>query len=68
MALFRLILHIAVLFLFYGAGSLLQQWLNLPVPGSILGMILLFMAIFQLACWIHAGFRKEPLLCSGTCR
>lgn len=69
MALFRLILHIAVLFLFYGAGSLLQQWLHLPVPGSILGMVLLFMAFSARLLdprWIQEGtalvLRNMPLI------
>lgn len=69
MALFRVILHVAVLFLFFGAGSLLQQWLQLPVPGSIVGMILLFLAFSARLLeprWIREGtalvLRNMPLI------
>ncbi|MBM7644871.1 holin-like protein [Scopulibacillus daqui] len=38
-------LQIALLFVFYLIGNELQNLLHLPVPGSIIGMILLFLLL-----------------------
>ncbi|MFC7393589.1 CidA/LrgA family protein [Scopulibacillus cellulosilyticus] len=39
------ILQIALLYVFYFIGNCLQNVLHLPIPGSILGMILLFLLL-----------------------
>lgn len=42
MRLFSVIIQIAVLYIFSIAGSLIAQLLHLPLPGSLIGMLLLF--------------------------
>lgn len=36
---------IALLVAFYGAGAWLESWLRLPLPASIVGLLLLLMAL-----------------------
>lgn len=45
MKIVRIIVQIGVLYLFYLAGEFLQQLLHLPVPGSIVGLLLLFILL-----------------------
>ncbi len=45
MKLIKIILQIAVLFAFSYLGSLLHQYLNIPLPGSIIGLLLLLAAL-----------------------
>lgn len=40
-----MLLAITTLFLFQLIGELLVQWLALPVPGPLIGMVLLFIAL-----------------------
>lgn len=50
--------QVALLYVFYFVGDGLQNWLNLPVPGSIIGMLLLFTALLVKAFpvkWIEKG-------------
>ncbi|RSL32894.1 CidA/LrgA family protein [Salibacterium salarium] len=37
----RIVIHIGILYLFYYAGEWIQETLNLMIPGSIIGMLLL---------------------------
>lgn len=38
-------LQTALIFLFYFAGQFIQNWFNLPIPGSIIGLLLLFLLL-----------------------
>ena len=42
---FPLLLAFAALVLFQLAGEFLARWLNLPLPGAVVGMVLLFIAL-----------------------
>ena len=58
MQLLRVIVQIIVLYGFYYIGVALQKWLQLPSPGSIIGMLLLFVALLLKVYpikWIEAG-------------
>ncbi|MDO7908305.1 CidA/LrgA family holin-like protein [Paenibacillus sp. JX-17] len=54
----RTAFQIAILYLFAWVGTLLQDWLDLPIPGSIIGLLLL---LAGLSCrlvkvsWIGQG-------------
>lgn len=39
-----IIAQVLVLALIGVAGNYLQQWLNLPLPGTLVGMLLLFLS------------------------
>ncbi|WP_078379346.1 CidA/LrgA family protein [Sutcliffiella halmapala] len=41
----KLVLQIAILYLFYQVGLFIQDILAIPVPGSIIGMLLLFILL-----------------------
>ncbi|WP_088076626.1 MULTISPECIES: CidA/LrgA family protein [Bacillaceae] len=41
----RVICHIAILYIFYYIGIVIQSFLNLPIPGSVIGMLLFFTAL-----------------------
>ncbi|KHF39681.1 CidA/LrgA family protein [Halalkalibacter okhensis] len=45
MTMLRIMIHIAILTVFYFIGSWIQQKLGLAIPGSIIGMLLLFLAL-----------------------
>ncbi|GAE25785.1 holin-like protein 2 [Halalkalibacter wakoensis JCM 9140] len=45
MTIVRIVLHIAILTCFYMMGVWIQQGLNLSIPGSIIGMLLLFLVL-----------------------
>ncbi|WP_226035342.1 CidA/LrgA family protein [Aquibacillus saliphilus] len=69
MKILKIIAHIAVLYGFYFVGSLIQAELDLFIPGSIIGMVLLFLALtFKLIkdSWIEEGtqflIKDMPLL------
>lgn len=64
MKVIKFFLQIALLTLFYGAGTLLQLWTQAPIPGSIFGLVLLFLALklrIVPARWIEqgAGFMQK---------
>lgn len=42
---FPVLLAFAVLVLFQLAGDFLARWLSLPLPGAVIGMVLLFVAL-----------------------
>ncbi|UQZ36194.1 hypothetical protein C2I18_23320 [Paenibacillus sp. PK3_47] len=45
MKIIRIIAEVAVLYVFFLAGEYLQKLLHLPVPGSIVGLLLLFVLL-----------------------
>ncbi|OKP94315.1 CidA/LrgA family protein [Paenibacillus sp. P46E] len=45
MKIIRIIAQVAVLYIFFLAGDYLQKLLHLPVPGSIVGLLLLFVLL-----------------------
>ncbi len=53
----KIITQILFLYVFYLIGSWIQSTFTLPIPGSIIGMILLF--IFLLINVIHEKWVKE---------
>jgi holin-like protein len=55
----RIVLQIAGLYVFYWIGGVVQQTFELPVPGSIIGMLLLFSLLLS-------GLVKESLLDGGA--
>lgn len=58
MKIVKMLLQVAVLYLFYIVGTWIQQYFNLFIPGSVLGMLLLF-ALLMLKVfpenWIATG-------------
>ncbi|MDA3129752.1 CidA/LrgA family protein [Aliibacillus thermotolerans] len=58
MDVWRIVVHIAILYGFYYIGAALQTWLDIAVPGSILGMFLLLLLLFTKVIrpeWIAKG-------------
>ncbi|WP_151734895.1 CidA/LrgA family protein [Paenibacillus tengchongensis] len=45
MKILRIIAQVGVLYLFFLAGEFLQKQLQLPIPGSIVGLLLLFVLL-----------------------
>ncbi|WP_088103875.1 CidA/LrgA family protein [Halalkalibacter urbisdiaboli] len=45
MNILKITIQVCVLYGFYTAGGWIQDWLNLFIPGSIIGMILLFLCL-----------------------
>ncbi|MDE5415851.1 CidA/LrgA family protein [Alkalihalobacterium chitinilyticum] len=69
MTILRIIMHIAILYLFYWVGAWIQQTFDLFIPGSIIGMLLLFVLFATKVIkpkWIEYGtsllLRHMPLL------
>lgn len=58
MKIIKIIAQIALLYAFYFVGDSLKNLLYLPIPGSIVGLFLLFAALILKACplkWIETG-------------
>ncbi|WP_382391023.1 CidA/LrgA family protein [Lentibacillus juripiscarius] len=58
MKILTIVIQVAFLYIFYFAGSLLQSLLHLPIPGSIVGLLLLFAALLLKICptqWVETG-------------
>ncbi|QIZ08973.1 CidA/LrgA family protein [Priestia megaterium] len=54
----RTIAQFLTILVIYLTGTRLVTWLDLPVPGSIIGMALLFIALMSGACklkWVEAA-------------
>ncbi|WP_458122256.1 CidA/LrgA family protein [Paenibacillus sp. Z6-24] len=54
----KIIVQIMLLYVIYLAGSYLQEWLSLPIPGSIIGLLLLFIMLLCRVIpvsWIESG-------------
>ncbi|XJZ25690.1 CidA/LrgA family protein [Bacillota bacterium Lsc_1132] len=53
----RLLAQFFTIFIFYQIGNLLVSWFSLPLPGSIVGMGLLFLALSLGGCkliWVES--------------
>ncbi|OAB39960.1 hypothetical protein PMSD_02585 [Paenibacillus macquariensis subsp. defensor] len=58
MKIIRIIIQVGLLYLFYLAGDYIQQLLHLPIPGSIVGLLLLFVLLLCKVVpvrWIEHG-------------
>lgn len=58
MKIIRIIVQVVLLYLFYLAGDYLQELLHLPIPGSIVGLLLLFVLLLCRVVpvrWIENG-------------
>ncbi|WP_245805869.1 CidA/LrgA family protein [Bacillus alkalicellulosilyticus] len=58
MKLLNIIIHIGILYLFFLIGSWIQQTVDLFIPGSIIGMLLLLILLFTNVIkenWIETG-------------
>ncbi len=55
----RVIIQITILCLFYEMGKWIATFLHLPIPGSIIGMLLLFLLLLS-------GVVNERLLVDGS--
>ena len=58
MKMIKLLIQTALLFIFYYLGTWLQQTLELVIPGSVIGMILLFLLLVTRvipAKWVDDG-------------
>ncbi|WP_379134730.1 CidA/LrgA family holin-like protein [Paenibacillus sp. sgz500958] len=54
----RIIVQVGLLYLFYLAGDYVQKWTHLPIPGSIVGLLLLFILLLCKVVpvsWIEQG-------------
>ena len=52
-----MIYAIAALFLLQWLGDVLVQWLGLPIPGPLVGMLLMFVGLYGFALWVT---RRDP--------
>jgi len=55
---FRIIVQIAGLYVLYLIGQWIQQTLGIPIPGSIIGLILLFLLLISgiiRPLWLESG-------------
>lgn len=43
----RIVHGILILLAFYGAGTLASRWLHIPLPGNLVGMLLLTLALVK---------------------
>jgi holin-like protein len=59
MQVIRVIIQIAILCLFYEIGKWCTDFFHLPIPGSIIGMLFLFLLLLT-------GVVKERLLLDGS--
>ncbi|MGE6752699.1 CidA/LrgA family protein [Rossellomorea sp. NPDC071047] len=59
MQVFRTIIQITILCLFYELGKWCTAFFHLPIPGSVIGMLFLFLLLLT-------GVVKERLLMDGT--
>jgi holin-like protein len=53
-----IIVQVMLLYAFYLAGDYLQRWLHLPIPGSVVGLLLLFVLLLCKVVpvkWIERG-------------
>lgn len=58
MKIIQIIVQVGLLYLFYLAGEYVQKWLQLPIPGSIVGLLLLFVLLLCKVVpirWIENG-------------
>jgi holin-like protein len=58
MKIVRIIAQVGLLYLFYLVGEYVKQWLHLPIPGSIVGLLLLFVLLLCRVVpvgWIENG-------------
>ncbi|UOE93507.1 CidA/LrgA family protein [Alkalihalobacillus sp. LMS39] len=69
MSIIRIMVHIMILYCLFFIGVQIQTRLNLPIPGSIVGMLLFFLLLFFKVIqpkWIEEGttllLRHMPLL------
>lgn len=56
----KVIIHIAILYVFYLFGNWIQETFNLFIPGSVIGMILLFILLMTniiKVSWVEEGAR-----------
>lgn len=56
----KVIIHIAILYVFYLFGNWILETLNLFIPGSVIGMILLFILLMTNivnVTWVEEGAR-----------
>lgn len=54
----RIVAQVGLLYLFYVVGDWIQKQLNLPIPGSIVGLLLLFLLLLVKVVpvrWIENG-------------
>jgi len=61
------IVGLVILVSFYGLGEALHQYLHIPLPGNVLGMILLLAALFSGIVRLEwgeraTGFSNRPML------
>jgi holin-like protein len=55
---FKIIIHIAFLYVIYLLGNWIQKMLHLVVPGSVIGMIILFLLLWTniiKVSWVEMG-------------
>ncbi len=55
----KLVVQIGILYIFYRVGAYIQDVFSIPVPGSIIGMILLLLLLMT-------GFLKDKYLQDGA--
>ncbi|WP_410511738.1 CidA/LrgA family protein [Paenibacillus sp. BR2-3] len=58
MKIIRIVAQVALLYLFFMAGDYVQKLLHLPIPGSIVGLLLLFILLLCKVVpvrWIESG-------------
>lgn len=63
----RIVIQIGILSLFFIVGATIQEYFNLVIPGSVIGLVLLFLCLFFNVIperWIKdgAGFMTKHLI------
>jgi len=54
----KIVNGILILLFFYGVGTLASKWLHIPLPGNLIGMLLLTLALYKgwiRMDWVETG-------------
>lgn len=53
----KIVNGILILLVFYGVGTLASKWLHIPLPGNLIGMLLLTLALYK--GWIRMDWVEQ---------
>ncbi|HZG80954.1 MAG TPA: CidA/LrgA family protein [Brevibacillus sp.] len=53
----KIVNGILILLVFYGVGTLASKWLHIPLPGNLIGMLLLTLALYK--GWIRMNWVEQ---------
>lgn len=53
----KIVNGILIMLVFYGVGTLASKWLHIPLPGNLIGMLLLTLALYK--GWIRMDWVEQ---------